>query len=242
MTGFALAFPDLKPHWQVPKSSLKPDLSISPAGGATSKSDGWFVEVDESKKGASTLDAFVDVLKSKGILPKDNISVPSSEVFQSDTGEIVMKAKERLLKVATPRTEGATLEAGKGVEIDKLKIEGSSVDACVSVCSMDGKPLADSARMVLVYSTLIVNSGMELSSDRSTLFELGKNPPLMRVGKLDATLENSNGAKMALYALGLDGSRKERLPLKLEGGELKISLDSGVLKNGPTPFFELVAE
>lgn len=81
---------------------------------------------------------------------------------------------------------------------------------------------------------------MELSPDRVTLKQLGRLPVLMRVGRLDATLSNSNGAGMALYALGFDGSRRERLPVELANGMLRIQLDTASLKNGPTCFFELV--
>ena len=47
---------------------------------------------------------------------------------------------------------------------------------------------------------------------------------------------------MSLYALGFDGSRREKLPLQAENGVIKISFDTAALKNGPTPFFELCAE
>lgn len=47
---------------------------------------------------------------------------------------------------------------------------------------------------------------------------------------------------MSLYALGLDGSRREKLPLEAVNGTLKVKIDTTILKNGPTPFFELIAE
>ena len=83
---------------------------------------------------------------------------------------------------------------------------------------------------------------MELSNDHVAMINLGKLPVLMKVGKLEATFKNSNGAKMSLYALGFDGSRRERLPLIFTDGLLKINLDTATLKNGPTSFFELTSE
>jgi len=67
-------------------------------------------------------------------------------------------------------------------------------------------------------------------------------PTLLKVGRLDATLQNAHGKKMALYALGLNGERRERLPLPWEDGRLKIHLDTASLKDGPTSFFELTAD
>jgi hypothetical protein len=46
-----------------------------------------------------------------------------------------------------------------------------------------------------------------------------------------------------MYALRVDGTRQEKIPLSLDDkGTLKIELDTALLKNGPTPFFELATE
>jgi hypothetical protein len=155
-----------------------------------------------------------------------------------------MRTKENLLKIATRRSEAVALEAGKGERVGALNVAASSVPALVAACSMDKSDAAleSSKRVVLIYSTYAVNSGMTLSADRSTLVDIGKLPVLLRGGKLDLTLKNSNGAKCSLYALDFDGSRRERLPFEFKNGLLKISLDTAKLKDGPTVFFELAAE
>ena len=241
MCGFTVAFPWAKRPPGVATPG-KPNLVIAPSAGADVKTRDWFVEVVNSKDAEFSLDAFVAGMKEKGLLPTSNISKPSEGIFQSDTGEITMRTRENLLKVVTPRTEAVTLEAGKGEPLGKLNIVSTSTPALVATCAVDGRALADSRRIVLLYSTEIANTDMQLSADRVTLKHLGRLPVLMRVGTLDATLANSNGAAMALYALGFDGSRRERLPLKAANGVLGIKLDTATLKNGPTPFFELVRQ
>jgi hypothetical protein len=47
---------------------------------------------------------------------------------------------------------------------------------------------------------------------------------------------------MALYALALNGERREQLPLTWQDGRLQIHLDTGNLKHGPTSFFELTID
>jgi hypothetical protein len=69
----------------------------------------------------------------------------------------------------------------------------------------------------------------------------GTSPVLMRTGKLTVTLKNISSQKMALYALGFDGARREELPMRVENDTLHINLNTAVLKNGPTPFFELAS-
>ncbi|MBN2294439.1 MAG: hypothetical protein JXM70_18565, partial [Pirellulales bacterium] len=102
--------------------------------------------------------------------------------------------------------------------------------------------LAESRRMVLLYTTEAANTGMVVTPDRTKMFDGGTLPVLMKVGRLDATLQNAHGKNMALYALGLNGERRERLPLAWEDGRLKIHLDTASLKHGPTPFFELTVD
>jgi hypothetical protein len=70
----------------------------------------------------------------------------------------------------------------------------------------------------------------------------GEFPVLMRTGRLKAALQCKDASKMTLYALRIDGARREKLPVSGEGGKLKIEIDTGALQNGPTPFFELVGE
>ena len=204
---------------------------------------GWAIGGNsESESTTFSLDAAVRHMKKIGVLPAENVSLPSEGIFQSDTGEITMRTRENLLKVATPRSDAVTLEAATGERVGRMKVIQTSVPALVAACAVDGKELGRSKRIVLIYATDTANTGMELSPDRKTLVRLGEPPILMQAGKLEVKLINPNGAKMSLYALGLDGSRREKLPLKVRKKSLSIVLDTGTLKGGVTPFFELVAE
>lgn len=242
MTGFSSVYLDLRKDPAPQVSTRKPDLAIVPVGGAQLEGSGWFSSVKTSNAASFSLASFAARLKKQGILSDTNVSDPEKGVFQGDTGEITLRSKENLLKVVTPRTEGVSLEADRAEKLSCLDIKGSSVPAAIASCSVDGKELATSSRIVLVYATEVANSGMELSEDRVTMRKLGDLPVLMRCGKLGATLKNSNATQMSLYALGMDGTRKEKLPLNAEKDTLKIKLDTASLKNGPTTFFELVAE
>ncbi len=237
MSGFALSFPELQPPEGVVQPA-EPDIILTPAGDVKIRQDDkWTDEV-----AGFSLDALVGRMKRSGLLPEANISEPSKGVFQSDTGQITMRAEENLLKVATRFSEAVTLEAGRGEPVGRLEVIGSDTAAMVGVCAMDGKELAESRRMVLLYTTEAANTGMVVTPDRTTMFDDGRLPVLMKVGRLDATLQNAHGKNMALYALGLNGARRERLPLAWEEGRLKIHLDTASLEHGPTPFFELTVD
>lgn len=239
MTGFSLAFPWAKRPDRTTDGG-KPQMRILPSGVAAVNAQDWFVDVFESKDGDFSLPEMVQAMKGKGILGTDNTSDPASGVFQSDTGEITMRSQEHLLKVTSPRTEAVTLETGKREAVGTLTVESSSVPACVALCSATSEPVAAAGRMVLIYSTEMVNTDMVLGYDRQLMKNTGKSPALMRCGRLSATLACDSPESFSLYALGFDGSRREKLPVSVADGGLRIQIDTATLADGPTSFFELV--
>jgi hypothetical protein len=244
MSGFAISFPGAQRPEGVAQPA-EPDMIVTPAGGVRiRRNTAWTDEVTDAdaEKAGLSLDALVARMKRSGLLPEANISEPSKGVFQSDTGEITLRARENLLKVATRFSEAVTLEAGRSEPVGRLEVIGSDTPAMVAVCAVDGKDLAESRRMVLLYTTETANTGMVVTPDRTRLFNYGTLPVLMKVGRLNATLHNAHGKNMALYAIGLNGARRQRLPLAWEDGRLKIHLDTASLEHGPTAFFELTAD
>lgn len=242
VTGFSLEFPWAK-RAAGTAAPGKADMTLDPSSGALVFNDqgGWFSSVIDSKDTAFSLDACVKEMKKNGVLPESNITDPLQGIFQSDTGEITMRAEEKLLKVVTPGTEGVCIMAGKSETLGQMTVNSASSQGCVAITSVDGKNLSDSARMVLVYNTEVVNTGMELSANRVEMLKVGHAPTLMRTGKLDVTLRTANRG-LRCYALAFDGTRREELPLSYENGLTGIRIDTTLLKDGPTPFFELVRE
>ena len=241
VTGFSVAFP-WSERPELATDGGKAEMRILPAGVAAVNAQDWFVDVIESKDGSFSLAEAVREMRVRGILGADNISDPERGVFQSDTGEIVMRSPEHVMQVKSARTEAVTLEANKQEVVGTLTVEGSSVPACVGVCSVTSEPVATSKRMVLVYSTEMVNTGMVVGHDRELMKNTGGSPALMRCGKLSATLDCKAPRSFSLYALGFDGGRREKLPVSVVDGQLRIEIDTATLADGPTSFFELTGD
>ncbi len=246
LTGFSVAFPWEKKAPGVGEASA-PDLILAPGSGggfkwAAAGYGAGAAEFVESKDEKFSMDTMVAILKEKGILPQDNITDPAGGVYQSDTGQITMRTNEHLLKIVTPRSEAVTMESATAEKLGYFEVLNTSVPALAAACAVDDKPLAESRRIVIVYATDAVNTDMEVSASRVSLVNLGKPPALIQVGKLEAALYNPDAATMSLYALGFNGERREKLPLAYDGDTVKLSIDTGVLKDGPTTFFELVKE
>lgn len=236
LAGFSVEFPELASAQKNPLP--KADLQVPPFGVSNIFSHGWFSSVT-GKGSSGLLQKTVAQMKTNGILSPENRTAPERRIFESDTGELLMDCGRKQLLVTTPRTEAAAVVSGESIALKTVSILRSSIPACVALSSVDNRPLSSSSRMVLVYQTEEANSGMVLGGDRATLHALGARPILCRTGKmsLSAKLKPAN---WRLFALGLDGSRREELPVESRNGILSLTIDTASLKSGPTVFFELV--
>ena len=260
MTGFAIDFPDARKTPTARNIKSTPAvLKIKPNGASDSWSAANFVATGKST-GEYRVSDTEKILRQKGILKKDNITDSENGVFQSDTGEIVMRVKEKLVKVVTEKTEAITLvPETKNEKLGRATLVSTSVPASFAVVSVDNKPISSSQRMVVIYNTDNLMTDFKVTPDRETLISQGRPPVLMLTGKLSATLkvptEKQSVAKRilsvfkkkeapkqyALYALKINGERMQKLPLEIKDGEFLLNIDTSKMAE-TTPFFELVAE
>lgn len=246
LTNFSILFPD-RPAAAGVFPPDDPDLLMPVSGGSGVFSQGWYTGMVEERDERFSLSGCVDQMKKAGILPPDNRSDPAGGIFQTDTGEITLHAKENFAKVVTPRTEAVALTAEKGAELGVLRLNRTSVDALAGLTSVDALPLAESRRMVLVFSTRVMNAGMRFRADDPAVLEAKATPgqpsfAMLRTGQAEFEIRTPCPGTMRCYALGMDGSRKESVPCIAGNGKLVIRLDTAALRFGPTPFFELIGD
>lgn len=241
LAGFGLVFPG-EPAAAGTIAQPVADLAFPISGSTEILSHDWFSEVvkPQNNHNAFSLDEAVAIMKEKGILSPRNISSPKQGIFQSDTEELLLKSREKKMTVITPRTEAICMTAGERESLKFFQVEKNSANSCIAACSIDNKPLATSRRIVLLYMTEEANSNMSLAANRATLLSLGSAPLLARTGVLELNVRRQGSWK--LYALGMNGSRREEIPVRNSASGLKLRLDTASLQYGPTPFFELVAD
>ena len=238
LSGFGLQYEGAVPKGLPPYR--KADMVVFPAeGGGIVDVSQWAASVVESGS-SKGIDPIIARMKSLGILSADNISSGTDGILQSDTREITLYSKQKRLTVITPRTEGVCMMAGEKAALKNMTVENTSISATVALTSLDGATLPESRRMLLIYSTDAVNTGLETSGDRTTLFNIGKLPILVETGKLTLAINTADAASKKIWALALDGSRKEEItPLSAGSGTMKIEIDTAALKKGPAFFFEI---
>lgn len=241
LTGFSVAFPWAK-RADGTSRGRAPDLQILPNDAAKVDDQDWFVNVIENPDGEFSLAQTVQALRDKGILSQQNISDAEAGVFQSDTGEIVMRTQDQVLKVITPRTEAVAMEAGKSERVGRLQIRDLSVAATVAIASTSMTPLAHADRMLFIFSTQTQNTNATFGHDGRMKIHSGTLPILLRTGTVRALFTPAQKRPFALYALDFNGQRREKIPVEYQGDDLVIAINNGALQHGPTTFFELVAE
>ena len=143
------------------------------------------------------------------------------------------------MSVSTPMTEGAAQLAGNSARFKVLEILERSVNSTIALTSMDGRPLSESGRMVLVIGTKQAATGMRMAADRVTVLDPGRYPALLRTGKFRLKLHPAAG-EYELYPLSVNGIRRAPLPLVREGKSWSVEIDTAALPDGPTPFCEFV--
>jgi len=242
LTGFAMKYPKMDFRPPLGGVKLKPaDIEISPIGSANIRIEAWFQEVEKGS-GGFDLDKFVSVLREKKILPEGNVTDVKNGVYQSDTGQITRDMKNRTMKVVTEKSEAVAMEKSKREKLGALTVESTSVPATIGVCSIDGEKISASKRLVFVYATREVNEDTETSFDYVyAIYKGGKNL-MLENGVVKAKLKLDPGREYEVYALSLDGARREKLDMKVKDGVMEIEIDNSKLKHGSTSLFEIAAK
>ena len=237
LTNVATLYTDLPPYGRVP-TPPPPDLLFTPAGTGEIIWHGWFAQARETAANDPSLESLVTTMRERAILPADNCTDLEREIYQSQTGQITLFARERKMTVVTPKSEAVALPAGGRQRLGTLEVVENSVNSLIGLAAVDDLPLSESERMVLVLSTRIANTGMQHDSTGAYLRVIGTLPILYQCGRYDLRI-NRRG-RMRCYALSLAGERREEVPVERTPDGMSLKVDLAGLKHGPTPFFEIV--
>jgi hypothetical protein len=178
-------------------------------------------------------------MRKTGLIPDANQTDKAKGIYESDTGELRIDRARLLYTVRTPRLEGATLGKETAAELGALNVHRVSVPGSVAAASLDGKSLGESRRILLVYATDALNSGMTFTGpDRVELVDIGHAPVLIKAGTLSASIRTAQAAELHAWVLGFDGARRQELPLTRTEDSVRLDVDMASLPE-PSFFIEL---
>ncbi|MBP6902248.1 MAG: hypothetical protein KBC73_19315 [Burkholderiaceae bacterium] len=161
----------------------------------------------------------------------------------SDTGELQLDAGAGRFSIETARTV-ALLAASAPDAVGPLSLQRLSVPALVAACSMDGRALSQSRRILLFVITDATNTGIEFQDEaRTRLRKLGTLPALVQPVQISLRLALAGTpGGLQLHALAQNGRRLQTLPLRMDGSNLQCDIDTAALSSGPSLMFELSSE
>lgn len=244
LTGLRMKYEKMDYLTALKNVKVKPaDVEISPTGSAQIRQEEWFQEIvaDKNSKGFD-LEKFTEHLREKGILSESNKTDIKRGIFQTDTEQITRDIKNLSMKVVTDYSEAITMKTPKETRLKNLKVLSSSESASIGVCSIDGKKLGESSRMVFIYATQEANEDTLTSFDNSFAITIGTKNIMLKNGIVKAQLRVNPSKKYAVYPLSLNGERREKLDMPVDNGVMNIEIDNSKLKYGATTMFEIVAE
>lgn len=188
-------------------------------------------------------DHWLQALRDRGAIAPDNPTDLVAGTFASDSGEVVLDAAARSFTLVTPRSEGAVLSPEAPVrQLDRLKIASRSGPLSVLASSLTAKPLAQSRHILIIAVGNSRNSGMTFTdAGRTTLKTMGQFPVLLRpvVAEFELRLDHPEG--LTLWALDETGTRVAHLPVQVEDGVLRFTLDTRT-GTATGPYFEITQE
>ncbi len=241
LTGFGTSYEGRVPD-AVKKVKVKPaDMVMTPVGSSEIVAEAWFHGVKEDGKVTEDfVEKMVEQMRTKGILSPDNKTDVKKGIFQSDTNQITMDTKKITLKVVTPRSEIIAMNKPEETRLGALKVISGNVPSTVGVCSLDGKKISDSSRLMFVFVTREGNTDMKLSEDDVASTFWGRPPVVMLKGSIEAEIRLDPNSKYEVYPVALNGERREKIPFEFKDGVMRLKIDNYKLKHGATPMFEIV--
>lgn len=244
LTGFRMKYEKMDILSALKNVKVKPaDIEISPVGSAQLKQEEWYQEVVADKNSIGfNLEKFVEQLRKQGVFSETNKTNIEKGIFQTDTEQITRDINNLSMTVVTDYSEAVAMKKPEETRLKALKVLSSSQPASIAVCSLDGKKLGESLRMVFVYATQEANENMKLSFDQTYAITTGNKNIMLKNGIVKAELHVDASKKYAVYPLSLNGVRREKLEMPIVDGVMKIAIDNSKLKNGATTMFEIVAE
>ena len=185
---------------------------------------------------------YVSLLKQEGFLPEKN-RTDGVHLFESETGEILLDRRRELIRIDTPRFQGICALRGSSEKLTDFEIQKLDADAGLTIVAVDrNNPIRTARRMVLVFATNALNSGMQFyDKDMCRLYHIGYYPPLLQSGSFRVAIRNLHAKRLTLYRLDLSGRRIAKLkPDRIAGEKAVFSVDTA--KDGAAVFYELIAE
>jgi hypothetical protein len=181
-------------------------------------------------------------MRAKGWL-KGNVTDFDAKRFQSETQELLIDAPRDVMVLDTARTAGGYGPEGETIRTAAATVTLDKSFATVWVSSLDAQPIRDSKRLLLCHLTDLQNTGATFGEKaRRTLYAWGKLPHLVQAGQATVRIRLAHPQRAVVYAITPSGKRLEKIPTRVDHGELVVTTRAAGPDGKARLAYEIVAE
>ena len=149
-------------------------------------------------------------------------------VITSAGGQITLDSKAKTLKIVAPQCEVMTFSGNLSGKV--MRLSGADRYQTAALLSLDGKPLAESGRLLFIQMPNLGATRQKFANERRSLLESwGELPILLEKCRADVELSLP---EMKVEALKLDGSPNGSVPSTYENGRLRFTADTASRPGG----------
>ncbi len=168
------------------------------------------------------------LLSQAGVVPAAAIDADKNH-YVSDTGEIELAAKPGTVKVVTDRCEMFSLPPNEHSNGRVVSVENGQTFGSAYVVSADGKSLAQSDRLLVLFLTDSLNQDMVFRNSQATVLEnYGAMKTLVKRGtaKIKLRLPGTGDRPWKGWIVDVNGTRGKPVTLASENDAHVLSVDT----------------
>jgi len=170
--------------------------------------------------------SLASALVAAGVLPAGSVDAGDRR-FRSETGQIELDSEQGTLRVVAPRCELFVLPPRAALSGEICSAANGDTFGTVSVVSVDGLPLTESARLLVLHLTDAAPSGTRFSdATRQSWEDPGKPPYLVARGDARLTLKLPGHARYEAWAVDETGARLHAVPFEPADKAWTLRLDT----------------
>ncbi|UHS63241.1 glycoside hydrolase [Agrobacterium vaccinii] len=199
------------------------------------KADNRLIAVPPERDGQTPMAIVAKLLQQGKVDPSKPYYLDRGEVV-STTGELELDAPAKMLALRTPLTEALTFEnIDEAVNLGSLRVTTASTRGLLAISSLDGAPLSQSKRQLLIMASDARNSDMKFRDDEQRVIEdFGRLPVMLR--RMELGMKFRDDSALRISPVGLDGRVYPPVVLATGGGTVTLTNDA---PSGPTTYFLL---
>ena len=192
---------------------------------------------DTSKAASGSFDVMLDPLQQASERALVALYLRGDAADGENVAKIDRAAKT--MSVDTPRTQGGFARVGGGFATSGMDVRLDGAHGAVWATAVDGKPLAESSRILVTHLTEVQNTGVQWADpEHQVVLKRGGLPMRARAGAADVSLKVAPGPWKA-YALGTDGARRGEVPVSFAEGRLRLAAHTARDPQNATLLYEL---